>query len=162
MTEEPYTIEVCSMDDPVRRAELVGLVAEWAVASDVEVPHDHQERLHALLQSHPTVLAMMPLDGSGTAFGFALCQYSITSFHGRRSLNVHDIYVREPWRGRGVGHAMLHALERIAREGDCAKLTLEVDRENTGARRLYEELGFGDGVLGSDGGGTWFWRKLLD
>ena len=138
------------------------MVCEWAAACDVTLPADHAMRLEELLRDHPTLLVMMPIDPEGRPFGFALCQFTITSFVGRRSLNIHDIFIREQWRGRGVGGSMLQALESSAREADCAKMTLEVDRSNTGARRLYEEFGFGDGVEDSDGGGTWFWRKMLD
>ena len=76
-------------------------------------------------------------------------------------INIHDIFIEDTWRGHGVGRAMLQVVEQRAKEKDCAKLTLEVDRSNTGAQRLYTELGFGDGLEDSDGGGTWFWRKLL-
>ena len=104
---------------------------------------------------------LLVIDDSGRAFGYAMCQFTITSFGGSQSVNIHDIFIEDAWRGHGVGRAMLQVVEQRARARDCAKLTLEVDRTNTGAQRLYAELGFGDGVEGSDGSGTWFWRKLL-
>ena len=156
------TIEQCDLRDPARRADLVRLNQGWAETCGVALANDHPERLDALLQDHPTLFVLLAIDESGRAVGYAMCQYTITSFGGRRSLNLHDIFIEEAWRGRGVGRRMIERIERTAREGDCAKVTLEVDRSNIGAQRLYEELGFGDGLKESDGGGTWFWRKLLD
>ena len=45
-------------------------------------------------------------------------------------------------RGRGVGSALLAEAERRARQTDCVRLALDVDADNTGARRLYERLGY--------------------
>jgi ribosomal protein S18 acetylase RimI-like enzyme len=55
---------------------------------------------------------------------------------------VGGMAVTPPWRGQGVGTALLRAL--IARAGalGLAALQLEVLDENTTARRLYDRLGF--------------------
>ena len=51
--------------------------------------------------------------------------------------------VRETWRGRGIGGALVeHSLAEFRRRG-YAKAGLNVDPENeTGAMRLYEKLGY--------------------
>ena len=55
---------------------------------------------------------------------------------------VGAIGVRKPWRGRGVGRALLlHAFAEFGRRGD-PHVGLGVDAENpTGATRLYESVG---------------------
>jgi mycothiol synthase len=55
---------------------------------------------------------------------------------------VGAIGVRKPWRGRGVGRALLlHAFGEFRRRGD-SRVGLGVDAENpTGATRLYESVG---------------------
>jgi mycothiol synthase len=55
---------------------------------------------------------------------------------------VGAIGVRKPWRGRGVGRALLlHAFGEFGRRGD-PHVGLGVDAENpTGATRLYESVG---------------------
>jgi mycothiol synthase len=52
------------------------------------------------------------------------------------------IGVRKPWRGRGIGRALLlHAFREFRRRGD-SHVGLGVDAENpTGATRLYESVG---------------------
>jgi ribosomal protein S18 acetylase RimI-like enzyme len=55
-------------------------------------------------------------------------------------------------RGRGVGRALLDAIERKATALGCCKLTLEVTEQNHTARRVYERAGFHQAVYGEGGG----------
>ncbi|HET7462115.1 MAG TPA: GNAT family N-acetyltransferase [Longimicrobium sp.] len=66
--------------------------------------------------------------------------YSL-EFAGRYAL-LDELYVREGWRGRGIG---ARALERVAdacRELGVAAVRLEVDTWNDRAMALYRRLGF--------------------
>ena len=56
--------------------------------------------------------------------------------------SVEELGVRRPWRGRGLGLALLHiAFDEFRRRG-LARARLTVDSENpTGATRLYERAG---------------------
>jgi ribosomal-protein-alanine N-acetyltransferase len=55
---------------------------------------------------------------------------------------VKDLVVRESWRGRGLGEALMrHALEAFMARGMPA-VELKVHAENERAVRLYERLGF--------------------
>ena len=57
---------------------------------------------------------------------------------------IRRFVIHPAWRGRGIGHRLLAAAEEAARAAGCAFLELSVDEENTGARRLYGSLGFGE------------------
>jgi aminoglycoside 6'-N-acetyltransferase len=52
------------------------------------------------------------------------------------------IAVDPAWRGRGVGTALLRAAEDWARERGATRMALGLDAFNTGARRLYERVGY--------------------
>lgn len=52
-----------------------------------------------------------------------------------------NIYVREPFRAKGVGHAVVRRLISLAREAGCGKIYLETTEKG---RSLYESLGFAD------------------
>jgi putative acetyltransferase len=52
------------------------------------------------------------------------------------------MYVRDAWRGRGLGFAMLEHLAAHARARGCALLRLETGIHQHAAIRLYERWGF--------------------
>jgi mycothiol synthase len=77
-------------------------------------------------------------DGSEPA-GFAICKRR----RGDPELGyVQVLGVRRPWRGRGLGRALLLLAFRELRARGLARAGLGVDAENpTGATRLYESVG---------------------
>ena len=156
------SIEEADLATASVRSELIRLVEAFAVVSRVTLRSGHAEALDQLLQTHPTVFLILARNPEGSAVGYALCQKTISSFEGAPSVNLHDIYLDESLRGQGVGRRMISRLEETARSMGCRKITLEVDRENTGAQRLYKALGFADGSSDRDGDGCWFWRKMID
>lgn len=58
------------------------------------------------------------------------------------TLLMDGIAVAASARGRGVGTALLNAIETRARTEGCARIRLDVIDGNAGARRLYERRGF--------------------
>ena len=66
--------------------------------------------------------------------------YSL-EFAGRYAL-VDELYVREGWRGRGIGARALELAVEACRELGVAAVRLEVDTWNTRAMALYGRLGF--------------------
>lgn len=68
-------------------------------------------------------------------FGFSL------EFHGRDAL-VDELYVREAYRGRGIGRAALSFVEDVCLREDIRAVHLEVDRVNTIAQGLYGKAGY--------------------
>lgn len=55
---------------------------------------------------------------------------------------VKRMYVRPPWRGRGVAQALLTHLERLARQNGFCILRLETGVHQQEAIKLYERVGF--------------------
>jgi ribosomal protein S18 acetylase RimI-like enzyme len=76
-------------------------------------------------------------------------------------VNVHDLAVLPAHRGAGVGRRLLEAVERKARALGCCKVTLEVQENNTPARRLYTGAGFAQQVYLASSGGALFYAKPL-
>lgn len=52
------------------------------------------------------------------------------------------MFVRDAWRGRGLGHRMLEHLAAHARENGCTLLRLETGVHQHEAIKLYERWGF--------------------
>lgn len=71
------------------------------------------------------------------AFGFSL------EFRGRDAF-LDEIYLREEYRGQGIGTQALLFVEEACRALDIRALHLEVSRDNTPAQRVYRAFGFAD------------------
>lgn len=59
-----------------------------------------------------------------------------------RYLELDHVIVAEPWRGHGVGAAMVEYGIALARSWGCDAVALDVFRINEGANRLYDRIGF--------------------
>lgn len=81
--------------------------------------------------------------------GVAICFVGFSTFKAREVVNIHDLAVLPEFRNRGVGSALLNAVEDFSRSINACKITLEVRETNLGAERLYQRKGFrnpnGDG-----------------
>ncbi|HEU4429763.1 MAG TPA: GNAT family N-acetyltransferase [Myxococcota bacterium] len=94
------------------------------------------EALGALLRDEGAGCVLIARD-AGAAIGYgALCHGYSIEFRGRDAF-VDELYVAPEQRGRGLGRALLRALEAHARAVGVRKLHLEVEQQNAGARRLY-------------------------
>lgn len=77
---------------------------------------------------------------SGAAAGMLWVHYEAGP--GCRDAYLYQIQIRQECRGRGLGSAALLALSAELAAAGVRALGLHVFAENTGARRLYERLGF--------------------
>jgi len=59
-------------------------------------------------------------------------------------IHINNIALRPQYRGLGYGTALMHHVLAEGRRLGARRATLEVRAGNTGARRLYERLGFRD------------------
>lgn len=55
---------------------------------------------------------------------------------------ITDLAVLEPWRGRGVGHALLLAALHALRDAGITAVMTGLDADGPGATELYEDVGF--------------------
>jgi GNAT superfamily N-acetyltransferase len=76
-----------------------------------------------------------------TAIGFALYFFTFSTFVGRPTLYLEDLFVLPEERGRGAGRALLSALARIAVRRGCGRLEWAVLDWNERAFRFYRRLG---------------------
>lgn len=76
--------------------------------------------------------------------GLANCFYGFSTFKAQKIINIHDLAVLSKFRSKGIGEALLAAVERKAADENCSKITLEVRKDNR-AKKLYERFGFSNG-----------------
>ena len=58
-----------------------------------------------------------------------------------------EIVVRESARDAGAGQALMAAAENYAKSRGATEMRLTVWSENAGARRVYQRLGYADGMI---------------
>ena len=73
--------------------------------------------------------------------GYALFFDYYSTFEGRAGLFLEDIYVRELYRGKGIGKALLAHIASVAREENCFGVRWQVLDWNTPAIDFYKGLG---------------------
>jgi GNAT superfamily N-acetyltransferase len=97
----------------------------------------------ALFGPHPAaeVLIARETKKPAPAAGFALFFHTFSTFLGRPSLWLEDLFVRSEHRGAGLGRALLVELARLAGERDCGRFEWAVLAWNAPAIRFYEGLG---------------------
>ena len=115
--------------------------AEYETQADEPLAENHFDCLPDRLNDFPTAFSLLAYRGED-AVGLMNCFFGFSTFVQKKLINVHDVMVTERERGRGVAGRMFAAVEKIARENDCCRLTLEVLDDNQPALRAYEKHGF--------------------
>jgi GNAT superfamily N-acetyltransferase len=121
---------------------LANLVRELAVYEKLEehataTADDFRQNLFS---SRPTAEAAI-VEVAGDAVGFALWFTTFSTFMGRPGIYLEDVFVRPPYRGQGIGKALLAMLARLAVERGCGKLNWSVLNWNEPAIGFYRALG---------------------
>ena len=129
---------------PVTPADLPDLVV---MADALGAFHGEETRADAealardLFGTPPWLWGLIARDGPA-AIGYALMLPTAQAQHGRRGLDLHHVYVLPDRRDRGLGRALIAAVEDHARRLDCAYVTIGTDPANTGAQAAYQAMGY--------------------
>lgn len=146
--------------NPEDRRDLISMQSEYA---KLEMGQDPPEldQLPDRLAEFSTAFSVLAYEQDKSApIGLINCFFGFSTFKSRRLVNIHDVIVTETHRGQGVSAALLSAVEKIAIEHDCCRLTLEVYTDNASARRAYQKYGFMRDPEHPDVD-VWFLRKPL-
>jgi len=83
---------------------------------------------------------VLAVDATGRVLGMALWFYAYYTWVGK-SLYLDDIYVREAYRGNGIGGALLERVFAAARAAGCKRVRWQVLDWNTPAIEVYKRYG---------------------
>jgi GNAT superfamily N-acetyltransferase len=78
---------------------------------------------------------------SGQPVGFALYFYNYSTWRGHAGIYLEDLFVRPPFRGKGIGKALFAAVAAIAVAEGCPRFEWAVLDWNTPAIDFYNSLG---------------------
>jgi len=73
--------------------------------------------------------------------GFALYYFTFSTFVGRPTLYLEDLFVQPDYRGRGIGKHLFSALVKTAQARGCGRMEWSVLKWNQPAIDFYEQLG---------------------
>nr|WP_321485044.1 GNAT family N-acetyltransferase [uncultured Draconibacterium sp.] len=73
--------------------------------------------------------------------GMALYYFSYYTWVGK-TLYLDDLYVKEAWRGNGLGSRLMDKMFEVAKAEKCNRFRLQVLNWNESAIKLYEKSGF--------------------
>ena len=137
-----FVIREARADDVADLHDLVRSLAEYERLTQICVS-TQADLADALFGPRPAAEALIArVDGnSQMCAGFALFFHTYSTFLGRRSLWLEDLFVRPEHRGAGLGRALLVALAGLARERGCGRFEWAVLDWNAPAIRFYESLG---------------------
>lgn len=79
--------------------------------------------------------------GDPAIAGFSLYFFQYSTWEGRPSLYLEDLFVRPEYRGRGFGKALLQRLAQIAIKRGCARFQWECLDWNKPSLGFYESMG---------------------
>lgn len=156
--------------DAAALVALLDMYARDPMGGGEPLPEDVKTRLPGDLAAQPGAASFIAwaqpdqggdIRGEEEAVGLANCFLGFSTFKSRPLLNIHDMAVHPAHRGRGVGQALLAAVEQHARQMGCCKLTLEVLSGNATAQASYQRFGFAQYQLDPAAGQALFMQKWL-
>jgi GNAT superfamily N-acetyltransferase len=130
---------------PVTPAEvptLLELIRELARFEKLEqeVEATAESLNHSLFGPQPAAGALFARC-DGEAAGYAIYFFTFSSFVGRVGIWLEDVYVRPPFRRRGLGRRLIEAVARIGVERGCGRFEWTALNWNERALEFYRGLG---------------------
>ena len=93
-----------------------------------------------LFGPRPVAFALLA-GGPGSAVGFALYYFRYSSFRGRPSIWLDDLYVHPHARRQGAGRLLVGRLSEVAVEADCTHIAWVASASNAVGMSFYRRLG---------------------
>lgn len=141
MTMTNFTIKPATEDDAPLILAFIQDLAEYEHLAHRVVATE--EMLFTTLFG-PQRMAEVIIGYSGDApISFALFFHTFSSFLGQAGIYIEDLFVKEAFRTRGVGRAMVAYLAKLAQERKCCRLEWAVLNWNEPAIAFYKGLGAG-------------------
>lgn len=130
---------------PSDKKEYLAMSEEFYATDAVlhPVPKKNFEKTFDLLLTGSRYANAYLAESDGKAAGYALLSFTWSNEAGGMVAWLEELYVRPGYRGQGIGQSMI---ARVFQDfGDKAvRYRLETEDSNTGARRLYQRIGFRD------------------
>jgi GNAT superfamily N-acetyltransferase len=122
---------------------LIKKLAEYERLMDIYTATEERYRMYGF--GEDAIFRALIVESGGNDelryLGMALYFYTFSTFTGKPTLYLEDVFVLPEHRGRGIGTALLVELARIAREKDCGRMEWTVLDWNKASIEFYLSLG---------------------
>ena len=139
MTKSHFNIRAVSPAEVPELLAMVRALAEFEKLGHLCVAAE-TDLADALFGPHPAAEALIAWQETSPA-GFALFYNTFSTFLGRRSLWLEDLFVEPAFRKRGCAQALLRFLAATALERGCGRFEWSVLDWNERAIDFYQSLG---------------------
>jgi GNAT superfamily N-acetyltransferase len=139
MQENELHIDKATRDDVPLLFLLVKELAEYGQLSHAVSAREAD--IHNALFGEPVLLNAVIARTGRQVTGFASYYWTYSTFRGRKSLYIEDLYVRPALRKQGAGHALMACLAEKAVDADCDSMAWAVLDWNEDALLFYRSLG---------------------
>lgn len=131
-----------TLADPSDVDLLIELMREFYACEHLSFDEQMARQSLQQLLAQPSYGLVYLIDVAGEVIGyFALAFGFSLEFHGRDAI-LDEIYLRERFRGQGVGRAGLQFVEEICRREGIKAVHLVVEKANKRAQTVYREAGY--------------------
>jgi ribosomal protein S18 acetylase RimI-like enzyme len=136
MAEENFTVRILQIGDYDEVFRL------WTGSAGMRIRalDDSPEGVKKFLERNPHTcfVAEAPASGGGER---KIAGVILSGYDGRRA-HIYHTAVNETFRGRGVGRALVAAVEKAAREKGISKIVLVALKDNEKGNRFWEKMGY--------------------
>ena len=125
------------------RSIFLELTAEFwnTPAVHAKIPLAYHERTFDLIMKGTPYVSAYLISYNETVVGYGLLSFTYSNEAGGMVVWLEEIYIREAYRGKGLGNEYLRFVSDTYRE-KTAWLRLEIAPQNDRAKRLYERHGY--------------------
>jgi GNAT superfamily N-acetyltransferase len=116
---------------------VVRMMVAFNLYESIDYSEERLAAVFAELVAHPEWGAVLMAEVGGVPAGYAVLAYGFDFEYGGRDIFLNELFVNERFRGRGVGKAILLAVETHARNGGAKASHLIVRQDNASAQVLY-------------------------
>ena len=94
------------------------------------------------LIEHKTAGRIWLIEFENATVGYVVLTFGYSLEYAGRDALVDELYLRETWRGLGLGQAAMQFIADFCRAENIRAVHLEVEHDNTTAQNLYRKSGF--------------------
>lgn len=136
--EKDFSIRIAKEDDVPLILTFIKELAAYENLSE-EVVATEESLYDSLFYRHQAEVIIGEYEG--LPVGFALFFHNFSTFLGKANLYLEDLYIKEEYRGLGLGKAMFACLARIAVERNCKRLDWWCLDWNESSIEFYKKMG---------------------